>query len=147
MQRKPSKRYLSAYSALYGEGSPIPQGKRRSSRKSKSRSLETGMQIRLVNWARTMNLPLMSIPNAGKRSLQDGSLQKAMGLRPGAADLFLTKPSGFYHGYWIELKSPGERPREEQQQFLDEMRAYGYKAEWFDDLEKAKESIVSYLKG
>jgi hypothetical protein len=147
MHRPPSRRYFSAYGALYGSGNAEVAGKKRSCSHAKPRRIEQGLQIKLVAWALALDLPLISIPNAGKRSLQDGSIQKALGLRKGVSDLFLAKPSRGFGGYWIEMKAPGKKPRPEQYQWLDEMRANGYKAEWFDDWEKARESIIDYLKG
>jgi hypothetical protein len=132
-------------SALYGNGTPMPQGIQRKRSHGKKRKIEQGLQIKLVAWALSRRLPLLAIPNAGKRSLQDGALQKAMGLRPGASDLFLCRCSHGYGGYWLEMKSPGEKPRLNQQEFLEEMRREGYKAEWFDDWEAAKQSIMDYL--
>lgn len=145
------KTYLNAYGALYGETATQLPGNarsinRRKKKPPKRRRIEDALQIRLVTWAEEQDIPLLSIPNAGKRSAFEGLKQKAMGLRPGASDTFLTRMSQGYGGYWIELKSPGNEPTELQYAFMAEMRREGYKAEWFDDFEKARDSILDYLK-
>ena len=148
------KKYMTAYNALYGtisEGDLKVLGTSRSSNLSKPRKprrhIEDGMQIRLVEWAISRELPIFSIPNEGNRGRLATHRLKEMGLRPGAADLFLARRSfcGKYGGYFIELKSPGERPRLNQLQFLQDMLSEGYLASWFDDWLKARQSIASYL--
>jgi hypothetical protein len=111
------------------------------------RPLEKHQQMALVKWARNFGLLLISIPNAGKRSYFLGQQERAMGLTAGVSDLFLCMPNGKHHGYWIELKSKGKKPTELQLDWIDKVRSQGYKAEWFDDWVKAKESIEYYLKG
>ena len=72
--------------------------------------------------------------------------EKSTGLTAGASDLFMPISNSKYHGYFIELKRPGERPRGNQYIFMEKVRTQGYKAEYFDDWVKAKESIEEYLK-
>lgn len=147
-----SKRYRSAYAALYGDqgqldllsGGLSPNRVTSKPRRS-SRFIEAGIQMRVVNWALERGLSILAIPNEGQRTRQQGHRAKLMGLRPGASDLFLAHCCHGYGGYWIELKRPGEKPRENQQAFLDEMRTRGYKAEWFNDWELARDSIITYL--
>ena len=71
--------------------------------------------------------------------------EKAMGLAGGASDLLLVKKTALYGGYFIELKAPGKKPTPLQIHFMARARDEGYKAEWFDDWVKAKESIEDYL--
>jgi hypothetical protein len=108
------------------------------------------IQKPLVAWARSIGLLLIAVPNGAKRSLAMGTHEVAMGLLAGASDLFLAMPgrsNGMcYHGYWIELKSPGKRPTGNQYVFMERVRSQGYKAEWFDDFAKAKESIEEYIR-
>jgi hypothetical protein len=103
-------------------------------------------QSRLVLWARENGLPLISIPNGGKRTAWSGQREKALGLTPGVSDLFLAVPSGVFHGYWVEMKAHGKKPTPLQREWMTRMVAYGYQAEWFDDWLKAKKSIMEYLK-
>ena len=114
--------------------------------KVKRSTEEATTQMRLVNWARSNGFILISIPNAGKRSLWLAQKEKAMGLTAGVSDLFLAMPSNGYHGFWLELKALGKKPTEAQLTWLRLMQERGYKAAWFDTYEKAKEAIEKYLK-
>ncbi len=106
---------------------------------------EWQIQAALVKWAKLKGLILLSIPNGAKRSLAATSREKAMGLLPGASDLFLAHPNALYGGYWIELKVPGKKPTALQMEFMKKMKKQGYHANWFDDWIIAKEAIEYYL--
>jgi hypothetical protein len=59
---------------------------------------------------------------------------KKMGLRPGVSDLVFLYRGKFFA---LELKSPGQRPTETQDAFMDAVNnADGY-ATWSDDLDRA----------
>jgi hypothetical protein len=103
-------------------------------------------QQALVSWCRLMKLPVIHIPNEGKRSVATAVWLRSMGMVAGCADLFLARPCVLYGGFWIELKSHGKRPTASQIAFLDNMREEGYLAEWFDDWEDAKYAIEQYLR-
>jgi hypothetical protein len=106
---------------------------------------EWQIQAALVKWARLKGLMLLSIPNGAKRSLATTMREKAIGLLPGASDLFLAHPNALYAGYWIELKVPGKKPTALQTEFMEKVKKQGYEANWFDDWVKAKHSIEDYL--
>ncbi len=107
---------------------------------------EWKIQAALVNWARMQGILILSIPNGGKRSFAVAHREKLMGLTSGACDLFMPIANKDYHGYWLEIKQPGKLPRPEQYKFMEKVRTQGYKAEYFDDWIKAKESIEEYLR-
>lgn len=106
---------------------------------------EAQEQMALVTWARMMSLPLIHIPNEGKRTFATAKWLEGMGCIWGASDLFLAVTTKRYGGYFIEMKSRGNKPTKLQQEFLDKMKANGYKADYFDSWEKAKVSIEEYL--
>jgi hypothetical protein len=151
-----TKLYRDAVKSLYGDSVIIPSSGtsyKRSSRYGNPakprRNIEDGLQIHLVAWALAEDLPIMSIPNEGNRGAIQGHRMKQMGLLPGAADLFLWRRSGCgkWPAYFIELKSPGEKPRANQRAFLERARVEGFCAEWFDDWLDARQSIINYLDG
>lgn len=113
----------------------------------RNRKIEADMQIALVAWCHARDLFIISIPNEGRRSIYTATLLKAMGLYPGAADLFLLERSkdNAYRGFFIELKAPGQKPRENQLQFGQRARNNGYKYEFYDNAEEAKHAITDYL--
>jgi len=74
-----------------------------------------------------------AIPNGGSRGDDDksrkirGAQLKAEGVRQGVADTFLPWPSGEWHGLYIEMKKPTERPKSETAKggVSDEQRSFG----------------------
>lgn len=102
-------------------------------------------QCALVEWARLKGLPLIAVPNGGKRTYWTGQREVAAGLTKGVSDLFLARKIGMLGGYWVEMKRRGGKPTPEQLAWLDRMRDEGYRAEWFDNWELARDSIIEYL--
>lgn len=60
-----------------------------------------------------------AVPNGGSRGDDEksrkirGANLKAEGVRQGVADTFLPYPAGGWHGLYIEMKKPTERPKRE----------------------------------
>lgn len=106
---------------------------------------EDKAQQALVQWMRYMKIPVIHIANEGKRSFALYNWLLSMGFRPGVSDLFITRMRKGFGGYWIEMKKYGKKPTKLQLEFIEEMRAEGYKAEWFDDWETARKSVEDYL--
>lgn len=107
---------------------------------------EDKAQQLLVQWMIWAKIPVIHIPNEGKRNYALAAWLKAMGLRAGCYDLFIPRARKGYHGYWIEMKKHGKKPTELQAAFGEEMKAEGYKADWFDNWETAKLSVEEYLR-
>ncbi len=154
-----TKRSITAMEALYGTIPPDPAttvlpcaGTFAKSQKNRlphlsRKGIEAGIQMKLVAWLRNHAIPHYSIPNEGNRGQLATHKLKQMGLRPGASDLFIQRMRGGYGGYYIELKTPGNKPTPAQVEFMNESRREGYKAEWFDDLGKVQQSVLEYLEG
>ncbi len=82
--------YLDATNGLYGEEPVKPQYKPKAKRKKDPyETTEFQIQSNLVQWARLQGLPLISIPNAGKRSYWQGEKEVRMGLTKGFDDMAL----------------------------------------------------------
>jgi hypothetical protein len=142
------KDYNQNIAALYGT-EKCPALKPRTKPKVKRRIdqyVEASIQIKLVQWAKSEGLDLISIPNAGKRSYWTGQKEVAMGLTAGVSDLFLPYITDFYGGFWIELKTPGKTPRPNQVDWMTKMRLKGYKAEWYDNFDIARDAIIEYIR-
>jgi hypothetical protein len=56
-----------------------------------------------------------AVPNGESRSARTGAKLKAMGVRPGVADLVIILPGGA--AAFLELKAPGGRPSQHQKVF------------------------------
>ena len=54
------------------------------------------------------------VPNGGSRTKIEGAAFKAMGVKPGVADILIIKAG---RAYWIELKAPKGRQSESQRAF------------------------------
>lgn len=102
-----------------------------------------------------------AIPNGGSRGDDDksrkirGAQLKAEGVRQGVADTFLPWPSGEWHGLYIEMKKPTERPKSETAKggVSDEQRSFGEYAKragygWVVcyDWEQAASYLRSYIE-
>lgn len=66
-------------------------------------------QEAVIEWCDIKRIPIVHIPNEGKRSAAYAARLKRMGLRPGFPDLFIPVVRGRYHGLFIEMKYGGGR--------------------------------------
>lgn len=102
-----------------------------------------------------------AIPNGGSRGDDDksrkirGAQLKAEGVRQGVADTFLPWPSGDWHGLYIEMKKPTERPKsetakggvsDEQRRFGEYAKRVGYGWVVCYDWEQAASYLRSYIE-
>ncbi len=88
---------------------------------------------------------LFSIPNGGRRSPRDMVFLKREGLRPGVTDLFLSVPSGIWHGLYCEMKTATGRVSDEQESFMDSVVARNYFAKVCRSSDEAIKLIKEYL--
>ena len=83
-----------------------------------------------------------SIPN--EATYRNGRL-RAMGVKPGVPDLHLPVARGGFHGLWLELKRPGEKPRPEQVYWHAALTAAGHRVVVCYTAETAMAEILAYL--
>lgn len=98
----------------------------------------------LASWLELNKVFFIHVPNEGKRSRWQGQRLKRMGMRPGACDFLIFDPPPAYPGYKgvaIELKRVGEKPRENQYQFLEEMAKRSWKVFWSEGGEEAARQL------
>ena len=109
---------------------------------------ESKLQIAMVKWFRLQhpNHLLMSIPNGGKRNYITAAIMKAEGTVSGAADLFLVKGNGLYHGLFIEVKTPTGRQQPSQKEFESIVTARGYKYVVVRTFDEFKRECENYIK-
>lgn len=128
---------------------------------------EHGEQSALFCWA-GLNLwrfPVLrwlhAIPNGGSRgddaksrAIRGGQM-KAEGVKTGVADVFLPIPKGGYHGLYIEMKKPNQRPvkktskgglSDEQILFAEFCYEHGYGWKVCYTWLEAVETIIAYLE-
>lgn len=89
-------------------------------------SSETEEQIIVVNYCDMMGIPVVHIPNEGKRSPIYAGILRKMGLRKGFPDLIVFRARGGYHGLAIEMKYDDGTVKPEQKQWLKTLSKEGY---------------------
>jgi len=93
------------------------------------RHRESKLQINCVKWFR-LQYPmyvLLSVPNGGKRTLNEAKILKAEGTYAGAADLFLMYGNDKYNGLWIEMKMAKGVQTDNQKAFERKCKIFNYK--------------------
>lgn len=105
-------------------------------------------QIKVFDWLRFHGFDKFSfhVANERRSTMQAGALLKRMGVTAGVADIAIMKPSGQFHGLFIELKAEKGRATPKQIEFLNCMRANGYDAAVCYGADSAIEHIKSYLQ-
>lgn len=115
------------YLSMVGSGQIAPSVARRKPRRKQP---EEDLQRAVFMWVRQSE-PLhpalrwfFHTPNGGARSAGEAGKLKAMGVRPGVADVICPFPSGPWHGFACELKAPGREKTlsAEQGEFLEMAR-------------------------
>lgn len=107
---------------------------------------EESEQIAVVMWCDLMNVPVVHIPNEGKRSVRVGAKMKKLGLRSGFPDLFIPLSRGGYHGFFIEMKVKPNKPTANQKEWLSRLSKEGYACTVCYGSEDAIKMIDAYLK-
>jgi hypothetical protein len=79
------------------------------------------------------------------RNAINGAQLIALGLVKGNPDLTLALPRGDFGALYIEMKKPGEKPRESQVKQMGRLRDAGNAVEWADNSEEAIELIKKYV--
>ena len=102
--------------------------------------------VALVRWANAKNIPLVHIPNEGKRSYTAAAMLRKTGLRKGFPDYFLPHVTSQYAGLFVELKrTRNSKASIEQLQWIDELNTRGYRATIAKGFDEAKQIIEEYL--
>lgn len=108
---------------------------------------EDGEQRTVIEYCEFAKVPIIHIPNEGKRTATYGAKLKAIGLRKGFPDLFIPKPLKGYHGLFIELKRNNHSyPTQEQLEWICCLNKLGYKAMICYGATAAIREIQEYFK-
>lgn len=122
---------------------------------------ESGHQRALFMWS-GQQLPtwpellwMYAIPNGGGRSAAQGNTLKAEGVKGGVSDVCLPIARKGYHGFYIEMKKPGDptvKPKiapgkesEDQKKFGAFLHEQGYLYRCCFTWEEARDSIIWYM--
>lgn len=112
---------------------------------------EHAEQVAIIQWAAwkqgacpALRL-LFAVPNGGKRDLVTAARMKAEGVRAGIPDLCLPVARRGYHGLYLELKVGRNTISDEQEQWIDALRAEGYFVDVAWGWQAAAQVIADYL--
>ena len=109
---------------------------------------ESGEQEAVVQFCELMRIPVVHIPNEGKRSAAYAAQMKRMGLAKGFPDLFIPVARSGFHGLMIELKRDEKaRPTETQRAWVEYLNRAGYRAAVCHGAEEAIREIENYIGG
>ena len=107
-------------------------------------SSEDAEQEAVVEYCDLLHIPIVHIPNEGKRSLSYAARMKRMGLRSGFPDLLVPLTRGGYHGLFIEMKYGKNKTTKEQKEWLERLSAEGYACAVCYNAAEAIKTIESY---
>ena len=107
-------------------------------------SSEDAEQEAVVEYCDLLHIPIVHIPNEGKRSLSYAARMKKMGLRRGFPDLLVPLARGGYHGLFIEMKYWKNKTTKEQKEWLERLSAEGYACAVCYNAAEAIKTIESY---
>lgn len=88
---------------------------------------------------------LFAVPNGGDRHRIVAAKMKAEGVRPGIPDYVVLFPVEPHHGLAIELKSMTGYASREQKEWIERLRANGYRAEVCRGADQAWRVVCEYL--
>lgn len=108
-------------------------------------STETQEQQTVVEFCEWHRIPIVHIPNEGKRSKAYGAQLKRMGLWKGFPDLFVVASKKGYHGLMIELKKDkSKHVTPEQKACIEYLNTAGYRAVVCYGADEAIHEIIAY---
>jgi hypothetical protein len=148
MQNRPTKRYMAAYGALYGDGTPMPPAKP----KIKRNNDEDHEQMRFNMWFDKFlwkkGCRWFHPPNGGGRTMTEGVKLKAMGVKRGVPDIIVPMSRKGRHGLVIELKrvdGVASDVRSEQKEWLTWFGEQGWETHVCFGFEAAKKVVEAYF--
>lgn len=90
-------------------------------------------------------LCVAAVPNGGQRSKITATKLKREGVSAGYPDLLVDFPAQGFHGLRIEMKSMTGYPSREQREWIERLRANGYRAEVCRGADQAWRVLTDYL--
>lgn len=83
-------------------------------------------QATVIEYCDIRDIPIVHIPNEGKRSEAYGARMKRLGLRKGFPDLFIPLARFGYHGFFIEMKAEKGKLSTDQRSWLVRLKNAHY---------------------
>lgn len=109
-------------------------------------------QVALFEWASyniqkyPMLANMFAIPNGGLRNIRTAINLKKEGVKAGVLDIFFAYPSKGFGGFFIEMKRKGNKPSDEQIDWIERLTASGFKCSVCYNWNEAKNVIIEYIE-
>lgn len=120
-------------------------------RQQARRRSEATEQEALITWCRIFEnrypelKMIYHIPNGGSRNRLEAANLKRQGVKAGVPDLCLPVPKDGYHGLYIEMKYGKNKPTDNQEEWMERLRQYGYRTVVCYGADEARETIKQYI--
>lgn len=112
-----------------------------------TKASEISEQEVVVEYCDLRDIPIVHIPNEGKRSKNYGAQMKRAGLRKGFPDLFLPLARRGFHGFFIEMKFDRGKVSQSQITWLKKLKGEGYATAVCYGADEAIKLINKYIEG
>lgn len=112
-----------------------------------TKASEISEQEVVVEYCDLRDIPIVHIPNEGKRSKSYGAQMKRAGLRKGFPDLFLPLARRGFHGFFIEMKADRGKVSPNQITWLKTLKGEGYATAVCYGADEAIKLINKYIEG
>lgn len=122
------------------------ENQRKGSRDAVWQSNETAEQEAVIAYCDVRHIPVVHIPNEGKRTVSYAERLKRAGMRPGFPDLFIPLAREGFHGLFVEMKYGKGKTTAEQEAWLTLLGENGYRAVVCYGCEEAIREICCYVK-
>ena len=109
-------------------------------------SNEDAEQEAVIEYCDIRSIPIVHIPNEGKRSISYAAKLKRMGLRKGFPDLFVPIAKEGKHGLFIEMKYGNGKTSKDQQRWIGLLTREGYLCRVCYGFDSAIKVINEYLR-
>jgi len=109
---------------------------------------ETIIQTTFIHWLRCNHPDLLFTiaPSGMKLPIGVAVRMKKMGYSAGTPDVMIFRPSGDYHGLFIELKTERGKLSPEQKEWSSRLNAMNYKSVVCRSVADAIMEVLKYLK-
>lgn len=120
-------------------------------RQQARRRSEATEQEALITWCRIFEnrypelKMIYHIPNGGSRNRLEAANLKRQGVKAGVPDLCLPVPKDGYHGLYIEMKYGKNKQTDNQEEWMERLRQYGYRTAVCYGADEARETIKQYI--
>lgn len=107
------------------------------------RNAEAQIQAAIVAWVREIcpKVVVYAVPNDGLYTKSEAAKRKWTGVLAGVPDLAIVHPGG---AGFLEIKTPGQKPRPEQVEIMDTLKSVGARCAVVHSLEEAKAALSAW---